>query len=293
MTQIIVFASEKAYLCVVMAENYTYVPGAQYPFQYKYEHMAVTTDCIIFTYEDRNLKVLLIRRGLDPFKGEWVVKGPVQTTIKRDIAFTDFSLDHTHFEHKGKHYFLWAQKTNNISDIFIAQLSDPWTLCTPAVRLSHPEYNWELHGFPVDEGPGIIKHGDKIFLTFSGSGTDALYCVGLLYADADADLLDPTSWTKVPYPVFQSSTATGQFGLGHNSFTKSDDDSEDFIIYHGRQEARYLVEEDYQPLYDAGRNATVGKIYWNKEGFPDFSVPSASIAGTPEALQVAAKVTVI
>ena len=229
----------------------------------------------------------------DPFKGEWVVKGPVQTTIKGDIAFTDFSLDHTHFEHKGKHYFLWAQKTNNISDIFIAQLSDPWTLCTPAVRLSHPEYNWELHGFPVDEGPGIIKHGDKIFLTFSGSGTDALYCVGLLYADADADLLDPTSWTKVPYPVFQSSTATGQFGLGHNSFTKSDDDSEDFIIYHGRQEARYLVEEDYQPLYDAGRNATVGKIYWNKEGFPDFSVPSASIAGTPEALQVTAKVTVI
>ena len=75
MTQIIVFASEKAYLCVVMAENYTYVPGAQYPYQYKYEHMAVTTDCIIFTYEDRNLKVLLIRRGLDPFKGEWAFPG--------------------------------------------------------------------------------------------------------------------------------------------------------------------------------------------------------------------------
>ena len=75
MTQIIVFASEKAYLCVVMAENYTYVPGAQYPYQYKYEHMAVTTDCIIFTYEDRNLKVLLIRRGLDPYKGEWAFPG--------------------------------------------------------------------------------------------------------------------------------------------------------------------------------------------------------------------------
>lgn len=75
MTQIIVFASEKAYICIVMAENYTYVPGAQYPYQYKYEHMAVTTDCIIFTYEDRNLKVLLIRRGLDPFKGEWAFPG--------------------------------------------------------------------------------------------------------------------------------------------------------------------------------------------------------------------------
>lgn len=75
MTQTIVFASEKDYLCGAMAENYTYVPGAQYPYQYKYEHMAVTTDCIIFTYEDRNLKVLLIRRGLEPFKGEWAFPG--------------------------------------------------------------------------------------------------------------------------------------------------------------------------------------------------------------------------
>lgn len=63
------------YLCGAMAENYTYVPGAKYPHQYKYEHVAVTTDCIIFTYEDRNLKVLLIRRGLEPFKGEWAFPG--------------------------------------------------------------------------------------------------------------------------------------------------------------------------------------------------------------------------
>lgn len=63
------------YLCGAMAENYTYVPGAKYPYQYKYEHVAVTTDCIIFTYEDRNLKVLLIRRGLEPFKGEWAFPG--------------------------------------------------------------------------------------------------------------------------------------------------------------------------------------------------------------------------
>lgn len=75
MTQIIVFASEMDYLCGAMAENYTYVPGEKYPYQYKYEHMAVTTDCVIFTYEDRDLKVLLIRRGLEPFKGEWAFPG--------------------------------------------------------------------------------------------------------------------------------------------------------------------------------------------------------------------------
>ena len=36
------FASE-------MGKYYTYVPGAEFPYQYKYEHMAVTTDCVIFT----------------------------------------------------------------------------------------------------------------------------------------------------------------------------------------------------------------------------------------------------
>lgn len=228
--------------------------------------------------------------GSDPLFDEWTEKGPVRTTVAGDIAFTDFSLDHTHFEHKGNHYFVWAQKTNNISDIFIAQLANPWTLCTPAVRLTHPEYAWELHGFPVDEGPGIIKHGGKIFLTFSGSGTDALYCVGLLWADEHADLLDAASWTKLPYPVFQSSPATGQYGLGHNSFTKSDDDTEDYIIYHGRQEERYLAEEDYQPLYDAGRNASVGKIYWDEDGMPNFSVPAHRIVEKDEWLNVQAKI---
>ena len=58
-----------------MEKNFKYDPGAEYPYQYRYEHMAVTTDCVIFTYEDRQLKVLLIRRGIDPFKGFWALPG--------------------------------------------------------------------------------------------------------------------------------------------------------------------------------------------------------------------------
>ena len=58
-----------------MGKNFTYVPGAEFPYQYRYEHMAVTTDCVIFTYEDRQLKVLLVRRGGEPFKGCWAFPG--------------------------------------------------------------------------------------------------------------------------------------------------------------------------------------------------------------------------
>ena len=75
MTQIFANCLKWPIFAVDMGKNYTYVKGAEFPYQYKYEHMAVTTDCIIFTYEDRNLKVLLIRRGLDPFKGEWAFPG--------------------------------------------------------------------------------------------------------------------------------------------------------------------------------------------------------------------------
>ena len=58
-----------------MGKNFTYAPGAEFPYQYRYEHMAVTTDCVIFTYEDRQLKVLLVRRGGEPFKGSWAFPG--------------------------------------------------------------------------------------------------------------------------------------------------------------------------------------------------------------------------
>ena len=58
-----------------MSKNCTYVSGAAFPYQYRYEHMAVTTDCVIFTWEDDTLKVLLIRRGAEPYKGLWAFPG--------------------------------------------------------------------------------------------------------------------------------------------------------------------------------------------------------------------------
>lgn len=58
-----------------MGKNYTFAKGAEFPYQYKYEHMAVTTDCVIFTFEDRTLKVLLIKRGVEPYKGQWAFPG--------------------------------------------------------------------------------------------------------------------------------------------------------------------------------------------------------------------------
>ena len=67
-------------------------------------------------------------------------------------------------------------------------------------------------------------------------------------------------------------------------FTRSTDDTEDLMVYHARQEERYLGEGDYQPLYDAGRNAYIGKVFWDEDGMPNFSVPGASLAMRKEDL---------
>lgn len=42
---------------------------------YEYPRPAVTSDCVIFGFDGCSLKILLIERGLEPFKGFWALPG--------------------------------------------------------------------------------------------------------------------------------------------------------------------------------------------------------------------------
>lgn len=44
-------------------------------FCYKYPHPAIATDNVVFGYDGKSLYVLLIERGLDPYKGSWALPG--------------------------------------------------------------------------------------------------------------------------------------------------------------------------------------------------------------------------
>lgn len=44
-------------------------------YQYKHPHPAVTVDVVIFTIRNDELKVLLIKRALEPFSGQWALPG--------------------------------------------------------------------------------------------------------------------------------------------------------------------------------------------------------------------------
>ncbi|MBQ0115568.1 MAG: NUDIX hydrolase [Bacteroidales bacterium] len=47
----------------------------EFKYSYKYPHPSVTTDCVIFGFDGKDLKVLLIERGIEPFKGTWAFPG--------------------------------------------------------------------------------------------------------------------------------------------------------------------------------------------------------------------------
>lgn len=201
----------------------------------------------------------------NPLEGEWTEKGQVRT------AWESFALDATTFEHRGVHYYVWAQKDPEIdgnSNLYISAMENGWTLKGPQTMISTPEYPWEVIGFKVNEGAAVLKRGGRIFMSFSASATDHNYCMGLLTADEDSDLLDAASWTKHPEPVFQTSEENGQYGPGHNSFTV-DKHGEDVLIYH----ARSYKEITGDPLYDPNRHTRAQRLRWNADGTPDFGVP--------------------
>ena len=123
-------------------------------------------------------------------------------------------------------------------------------------------------GYKVNEGAAVLKRNGRIFISFSSSATDFNYCMGLLVADEDSDLLEAASWTKLPNPVFQTNEENGQFGPGHNSFTVNES-GEDVLIYH----CRNYKEITGDPLYDPNRHTRAQVFHWNEDGTPNFGAP--------------------
>ena len=54
---------------------FKYRTGEAYPYCYKYPQVALTADCVIFSYDGKDLLVLLVKRGLEPFKDQWALPG--------------------------------------------------------------------------------------------------------------------------------------------------------------------------------------------------------------------------
>lgn len=228
------------------------------------------------------------------------------------------AFDTTYFEYGGKSYYVTPKE----SKIWITMV-EPENLLYPTgplVCLSSADRAFEtnvgsgkagynnmgtdLVGQAIQEASSVLIHKDKIFIVYAGCTVDMMYCVCLLYADLDSDLMDPLSWKKYPYPIlgtqdltttikmadYKASDGTtkvtghgdsgllhgkegsyaGTFGPGHNSFTV-DENNNPVIIYHARDWADSYpgaTGSNKYGLEDPGRHTYAAPVIFNYEGFP-------------------------
>lgn len=181
-----------------------------------------------------------------------------------------WAIDGTILEHRGQRYMIWSgwQDERDQQWLYIATLSNPWTISSNRVRLcANDDYVWERLDETVgtrglNEGPQVLARAGRVFIVFSASASwETTYKLGMLELADDADPMDPTSWRKHREPVFQQAGRT--WGVGHNCFVKSADGREDWIVFHAKVETK--------PNWK--RAIHVQRFEWDVSGRPCFGQP--------------------
>lgn len=177
---------------------------------------------------DNHQLYVLENPSADPMKGAFTLKGVLRTN-----AEWNYGIHPSTFFVGGRQYLLWSGWPKRRSDtetqcIYLAAMSDPWTVSTGRVMISKPIYEWERQwinpdgsrsAYPIyvneNPEPAMSADGRHVIVYYSASGCWTRYsCVGMVYARADADLLDSTSWHKRPEPAMMSCFRDSIYGPG-------------------------------------------------------------------------------
>lgn len=197
----------------------------------------------------------------NPMEGEWQEAGQIET------EHDTFALDATTFEHRGTRYMVWSQKDPEDlqpASLHITRLDSPIDIAGPEVLIGRPEFAWEKRGIPANQGASVIKHDNRIFVFYTASATDHRSAVGVLWADADADLLQPEAWHKQPEPVLATNEQHNRLGPGHPSVIQLRDSDETMLLYHSRE---YLDLHGGE-LEDPNRHTRARQLRWDDNGMP-------------------------
>ncbi|WP_016954310.1 family 43 glycosylhydrolase [Catenovulum agarivorans] len=182
-----------------------------------------------------------------------------------------WNIDGSYFDHNGKLYFTWSEWHGDEQVNLVSEMSNPWTLVGERNVVTRPEYKWEQSGLKVNEGPEILKHNGRVFLTHSSS-----FCNTEDYKIAVVELVgdDPVkteSWKKFDEPFFVK--GNGVYGPGHHGFFISPDGTEEWLIYHGNSSPTDGCS--------GTRSSRAQKFVWNEEGLPEFGEPLMDKQQTP------------
>ena len=213
----------------------------------------------------------------NPLEGKWTQHGPILTNDE-----WNFGIHPTSVVVGGRQYLLWSgwEKRRIEAEtqcIFIAEMKNPWTLKSPRVLLSRPDYEWERQWITVDglrsaypifvnENPEafLSPDGRKVVVAYSASGIWTMYnMLGMLYADAHSDLLNPRSWKKMSEPQFVADSTSNICGASNISVVMSPDKKTTYMMYETKDKNVGTVARDIR----------LKEITWDVNSLPVFGKP--------------------
>lgn len=216
-----------------------------------------------------------------PTEGTFMLKGMITLD-----AGSNWGIEPTSFVHKGKQYLVWAGQEEDALqlgfetkiNLYIALMENPWTLASERVLISKPELEWEREWVNEDgtrpakpyycnESPAFTYSPDSTQLDIffnSNSFSTVYHCVGVITAQAEANLLDASSWIKNPEPIFLQNPTDSVLGPGGLCFIPSPDGTESYLLYHARTDKTTQQNAKGQP----NSSPRLQKIIWGKDGIP-------------------------
>ncbi|KAJ9659654.1 hypothetical protein H2201_007245 [Coniosporium apollinis] len=185
----------------------------------------------------------------DPWTANFAMKAQLNT-------FDQFAIDGTYFQHSTGLYHIYScwyrQYDGWPANLCITKMSNPWTVSS---NFSERQIISQL----INPATG------QRFLIYSAARSDNRnYCLGQLELVGD-DPMNPSDWRKNNEGcVFYQDALEHAYGVGHASFVKSPDGTEDWIVYHGMRDPR----EGWR-----ARTIRAQRFGWGKDGAPRFPRP--------------------
>lgn len=233
---------------------------------------------------DSHRMYVLENANADPMTGTWTFKGKITDSSDQ------WAIDGSILTIGSANYFVWSGWENIASKykqyIYLAAMSDPWTISGPRVKISSPTHDWEKHepsfiGAGVNEGPIMLQKdaGSPVFIIYSASRYSSdNYCLAQIQLKSGGNPTVAADWINKKQ-VFVRNDANGVYGPGHNGFFRSSytdpngvSTNENWFIYHARSAPN---------APNGARTARMQKLSWNADGSPNFGIATATGVNIP------------
>lgn len=171
---------------------------------------------------ERHLGIAVADSPLGPFKQE-----------KKEFLFTDYAIDGHFFLDDDGEVYLYYVRQWNCNAVYVVKMKDDLTSVYEETEtfISTGDEGWERNDKTLDwycnEGPFVLKHNGKYFLTYSANDyRDPMYGIGVSVAD---NPMGPFVKPKNA-PILKGTSAVN--GTGHHSFTTTKDGKKLICVYH-------------------------------------------------------------